>query len=365
MIDSDNYRPKLIQNGKRRLVKCLLRNCDVIATPEELVRQTILGFLLHDRGWAHTRLKLEERVRFTDGSSGRADIVQLDGKGQHHLVIECKEPAIRLGEDVKRQAILYAQVLRGKAVWLTNGKENRFFVKHRPGDWRETDQLEELKMPLPPVLPPEPPKDIRSLSKFNLAGLATPTLRGFAVSALQLIFAKKSFYRLPWSYGGVHILEDRGISELSIRTPGGSWSSSYRLFLVATEGRVVTAGIGLNRWGSDGLILCAAFLKHERKHHSLQLQAGTHVERDGDHFVIRHDGKMGGRSLPRSRVINAIYEACRDDLLDEDSSIRLGTLPAERDSVTWKDSRKFLSNFFHYAVIRTDLRESSPYQGSE
>jgi len=267
--------PAVFGHGKQKFVKCLIRKHDVVATPEERVRQTILKYLLTDLGWPQNRLKLEERINFVDKTFGRADIVLTDELGMPILVIECKEEAVLLGEDVKIQAILYAQVLRANEVWLTNGQDHRYFRKDASKLWNEVTHLHATEASIPALKYPQPPKTTRLLSKFNLGNLATPKLRSFAVGALQLVFANPTFYRLPWSYRGVHILEDRGISELSIGTPGGTWSSRYRLFLVATEGRVLTAGIGLNRWANGGLILCVAFLKQGRKHHALQLQWKT------------------------------------------------------------------------------------------
>jgi len=74
---------------------------------------------------------------------------------------------------------------------------------------------------------------------------------------------------------------------------------------------------------------------------------------------------MGGRALKRTLVINALYEACRDDLLPDETIINLGTLPSVPEQVTWRNSREFLANLFHYAIIRTELREANPYLGRE
>ena len=175
---------------------------------------------------------------------------------------------------------------------------------------------------------------------------------------LNVIFSPPGFFKLPWGHRGLHILEDRGISRLSIGTPGGSWNSSYRLFLIATEGRVETAGIGLNRWGDDRLILCVSFLKSGRKHHALQLQVDDWVDNRGDHFEIFHNGRMGGRSIKKEVVVDALYEACRDDILIETGELFLGSLPNDPAEVNQISSRAFIANLLHYALIRTELREA-------
>ncbi|MBZ0271935.1 hypothetical protein K8I61_07850 [bacterium] len=207
---------------------------------------------------------------------------------------------------------------------------------------------------------PRAPRDARGLRRFeNLAKLPPGVDRDFAVSALNLILAPGKFYRLPYSYRGVHILEDRGLSELSIPVPGGgTWNSLYRVFLVATEGRVETAGIGLNRCNPKNIILCVAFLKSNRKHHALQLHFGRNVEPTPGGFAVFHDGRMGGRSIRREAVRDALIESCRDDLVAPDGRIDLGTF---KTTPTWSNSRKLLANVFNYALLRTNLREANPW----
>ena len=149
-------------------------------------------------------------------------------------------------------------------------------------------------------------------------------------------------------------------------TPGGSWHSLYRVFLIATEGRVEPAAVGLNPWPNGELRLCVGFLKQERKHHSLQLDVGKYCEEcDDGTYRIFHDGRMGGRSLPNEKVLEALVEACRDDLLVDDQKrpIHLGDLPA-RPTNKWIQTRKTLSNILHYALIRTQLREANTYRES-
>jgi len=176
------------------------------------------------------------------------------------------------------------------------------------------------------------------------------------------MFASRDFYKLPWAWNGLHIIEDRGLSQLSIPLPGGSpWGTTYRMFLVATEGRVETVGLGLNRYGSTkaGLILCVPFVKRNRKHHALQLLVKRYVDVTASGFDIWHDGRIGGRSLKSSLVREAFYEAGRDDLV-KGEQIQLGFLPRVED-MTWTASRHFLANLFHYALVRSQLREAYRY----
>src|SRR5579883_53060 len=270
-------------------VKCLRRNKDVILSPEERVRQRVLHWLLKVRQWPASRISVEEPIQFVDRSRGRADIVLRanDDYATARIVVECKAGGILLGEDVARQAQAYARKLRASEIWLTNGEEHRFFLKSDRGEWVQKPASVILAASAPPSTSPSPPTRRLTgrrleayLARFPHLRECTGTLPSAAILAChRLMFAEPPFYSLPWSHRGLHILEDRGLSELSVKVPGGAWHSIYRMFLVATEGRVQTAGIGLNNYGGpDGLIVCVAFLKRERTHHALQLPVRDYFE---------------------------------------------------------------------------------------
>src|SRR5204863_7201561 len=111
--------------------------------------------------------------------------------------------------------------------------------------------------------------------------VANSDLVRFAISVYRLIFGN-TMPRLPYSWRGLHILEDRGVFWLSIKTPGGSWESFYRIFLVATEGRVETAAIGLNLSDTGGPLLCVAVLTPRPAHHPLQLDVSKYCTANED-----------------------------------------------------------------------------------
>lgn len=356
------YRTPISMDGTRRYLRCVVRHRNIVASAEEVVRQTVLLFLKMELKVPVTLMLVEDRIEYSNGSYGRADVVLMGSNDKPILVIECKEPGILLGYNVMQQAIRYAQVRRVREVWLTNGVDNKYYRKTKPGYWESVQELEALsRVPRDGQTIPSPPVDGRGLQKFKLDRLKSRMLTQFAVSALHLILAKPGFYQLPWSHKGVHLLEDRGLSDLSIKTPVGRWNSTYRLFLVASEGRVITAGVGLNRWADGGLILCVAVLKENRTHHALQLNVSRYVEESDGTFQVYHDGIMGGRSIRKDLVINAVYESCRDDLIGKDGRLYLGAVPSVAGDVSWRNSRELMGNLLHYALIRTELREANKY----
>jgi hypothetical protein len=189
----------------------------------------------------------------------------------------------------------------------------------------------------------------------------------FATSVYRLIFGE-TISRLPYSWRGLHILEDRGVSRLSIKTPGGTWESFYRILLVATEGRVETAALGLNFWDTDSLRLCVAVLTPPPAHHALQLDVSKYcIANEDGSFDVYHDGRLGGRSKPKELVLESLRESGRADLLTsgatERTEIHLGRLPAPQ-RISTRNTRVLVANLLYYGMIRHTLRRADPYSST-
>jgi len=351
----------------------LVRDKLVRATPEEAVRQRILAWLIREKRLSKGQLKLEESLSYANRRRGRPDISVCDDSGKCRVIVEVKRSEDVAGYDALRQAQRYARRLAVHEVWVTNGDRHAFARRAVAGtSWREvrgsrilkTQGLGRLKVNRIPN-PRNRPGVHRYLRLF-------PEFRSLESEKLECVLTLRKllqqpgqFFRLPYSHNGLHIIADRDMSLLSFQNPGGRHSGNYRVFLVATEGRVETAAIGVNPWSPDNAILCVGFLKEDRKHHALQLQLTGCRRRPNGSFDVYHHGMIGGRSMPAQLVFEAIRDHGRDDLLctDAEGSTRvyLGRLPSF-SAMTWLNARAFLANLLDYAMIRTNLREGRPYQ---
>lgn len=362
-----NYRPRVYLQGRARVFLSCLKHTEVRATPEEIVREKVLHWLLMKRRVEQSRVRVEEGVRFTSGKRGRADIVVFDARKQPSVIIECKRPG-GAGYDAEQQAIRYARKLGARHIWITDGAEHRALVRRPDGTWRQA-----LGLPFAARVPTTSVLELPSLRcsatatkryvRFHLSRPVTDrNLHRFALAIYRVIFANARFAtRLPYSWRGLHILEDRGYSKLSIKTPGGSWAGFYRVLRVATEGRVETAALGVDAWKGGGLRLFLAFF--DPSHHALQLDASKYCNFNADgSFEVYHDGRFGGRAKKREFILEALREAGRDDLLEGDGrrAIHLGRLPAPNE-ITWLRTRKFLANLLHYGMIRHSIRKAHKY----
>ena len=363
-----------------KILRCLWRHKPVVAGPEERVRQRVLHWLICDKSWPEPYITLEQNLDFAD-RKGRPDIVLFNRLGNPVMVIEIKHSDKPIDDSDRRQAEKYANKIRSKNIWITNGTDQRF--RKRAGiKWVDSESSEILGVVGDPTkdIIPSLPKDsnpsivrkywgkIREYDE-SLCDLAYKKYSGtsdFALAIHKIIYDME--FKLPYSDKGkgVHILEDRGLRPFRVGTPGSKgWFGWYRFLLVATEYRVETAAIGLHRWTSgkyDDVIICVGFAKEKRNHHALQLHS-SNCEKIAGGWEMWHNGIMGGRSRPREEVIESIVESGRFDLLGPGEGakhVRLGKLPTFT-TATWSNTRKFLANLLHYSILRTNLREAKPY----
>ena len=373
-----SWSPRIENYGEGKVLRCKYRGKLVAATPEEVVRQRVLYHLIDVAKWPRRLIAVEFTQHLASGGRRRPDILLFDEKAQPCVIVECKRPEIPLDQSVFSQAEKYAtNKERAMEIWLTNGTNNLFYRKVR-GDWKSlgaSDRLVKIAGDVPSTPTHLPDfNSRRSIEDYwqrqsGLEHLAQKEHAGvcdFALAVHKIIHDLP--VKLPYSYKGVHLLEDRGVRPQRFGTAGGSWWGLYRNFLVATEGRVEAAAIGLHRWQSatiDDVILCVGFIKESRMHHALQLHfTNCDLDKRRD-WNVWHNAEM--QRTPRKKVIEAVVEAGSTHLLGPEwdwekgkwaRRVKLGKLrhPA---TANWKNTRDFVANLLHYGIIRTNLREAA------
>jgi hypothetical protein len=91
-----------------------------VLTPEEWVRRHVVEYLRRECGFS-PQLIVEEHPVNINGMAQRADIVVMGDDMQPLMVVECKEPNIKIGDEVLRQVVRYNSVLGCRYIALTNG----------------------------------------------------------------------------------------------------------------------------------------------------------------------------------------------------------------------------------------------------
>ncbi len=115
------------KNGKT-YIRCQIRDKDVLAKPEELLRQVWVYKLIHEYGYPKDRIAVEYPVTFGRDSSKRADIVVFDADRPTvpFIIFELKQGTLKGGKEQLRS---YTHATGAPlAVW-SNGAQ--FVVWHR------------------------------------------------------------------------------------------------------------------------------------------------------------------------------------------------------------------------------------------
>jgi hypothetical protein len=89
-------------------------------TPEELVRQHFIQYLLLEKKYPVSLMKMEHGIIYNKLNK-RGDIVIYSHTGMPMILIECKAPTIFLDEDVLMQALRYNIKLKAPYLVLSNG----------------------------------------------------------------------------------------------------------------------------------------------------------------------------------------------------------------------------------------------------
>ena len=117
------------------VVKCLVRNKDIVLKPEEVIRQLFIDKLIYEYGYPVSRMQVEYPVYF-GREIKRADIVIMDEDRPTvpYIVIEVKKPKMKDGKD---QLKSYCNSTGAPiAVW-SNGDQIAFYNRQDPNYFKD------------------------------------------------------------------------------------------------------------------------------------------------------------------------------------------------------------------------------------
>ena len=98
-----------------------LRKKHVAATPEEMVRQHFIQWLHIQRGYPLQLMASEYTIKL-GRKSFRCDLVAFDKNLNPQIIVECKAPYVKLGNNVLEQVVNYNLVLKVPHLIITNGE---------------------------------------------------------------------------------------------------------------------------------------------------------------------------------------------------------------------------------------------------
>lgn len=121
-FDFLQFQPKLrlSKAEEKTLVYDPVRRKDIVLTPEELLRQLVVMYLLEVKNYPVNRIRVEVGITL-NGLQKRCDIVVFDAGINPWLLVECKSPKVPLTQATFEQAARYNLQLRAPFLAVTNG----------------------------------------------------------------------------------------------------------------------------------------------------------------------------------------------------------------------------------------------------
>ncbi|MBR4029085.1 MAG: type I restriction enzyme HsdR N-terminal domain-containing protein [Alistipes sp.] len=109
----------------------------LVLTPEEWVRRHVVEYMLLECGFEPQQIVEEYPVNI-NGMSQRADIVAIGSDAKPMVVVECKEPNVRIDRSVLDQAVRYNSILGCRYIVLTNGITTFCYILMEDGRYAPT-----------------------------------------------------------------------------------------------------------------------------------------------------------------------------------------------------------------------------------
>lgn len=347
------------------VIKCLKRQKELIAKPEEIVRQLFLVYVRDYLGYHLNQVIVEETIQMGADDSKRADIVVFtdDTCTRKYLIFEIKKPDAETGVEQLQSYLNATGVFFG--AW-SNGRDIVFQLreespetKGEPYHYRDIPRLPKKGEALDDVLKPLTKKDLRPIQnlKDTIKRLEDTALANAGVNAFDELF--KLFFAKLHDEFDPRKTDD---SPMRFRVPKADPETVYEringLFQEA-KNRPGWQGIfdtdEVLKLKDDALILCAAALEPLKFH-----DADLDVIDAAFEYLINPEqkGAKGQYFTPRMVVDMAVR--MMDPQVDEkvidpacgSAGFLIHTIKHVRDDQKWIDNREIYryANEYIYAV---------------
>jgi hypothetical protein len=117
------------------------RKKHLVLTPEEWVRQHFIKYLVNEKKFPTSLLKIEGGLSLNQ-TKKRSDILVYNNLGEKIMVIECKAPSVAITQKTFDQAARYNSVYRARWLAVTNGLQHYYAkIDHENGKFLFVEEL--------------------------------------------------------------------------------------------------------------------------------------------------------------------------------------------------------------------------------
>lgn len=124
-IDLLKYQSRLEikYTNNQKYILGLIRKKYLVLTPEEIVRQLILHYLVEEKGYPKNRIRSEMGLE-VNTMTKRCDILVFNKALEPALLVECKSAKVKVDNKVFHQIAQYNMTLKVPYLLVTNGPVN-------------------------------------------------------------------------------------------------------------------------------------------------------------------------------------------------------------------------------------------------
>lgn len=126
-LNFPDFQFRFKNNENKRFIFDDIRKKYVLLTPEEWVRQHVVQFLIKVKMYPQSYINVEKVVKINNMNK-RYDVVVFTQKGSIFLLVECKEPSVKITQSVFDQIARYNLSLNAQFLMVTNGL-NHYYCK--------------------------------------------------------------------------------------------------------------------------------------------------------------------------------------------------------------------------------------------
>ena len=139
-LNLPEHEQRLKQEDGKQFIFCQVRKKFLVLTPEEWVRQNLISFLNQGLGYPLSLMKIEREVK--GGQRGkRADLIIYNTSGQPHLLVECKAPSEKLGQETFFQLGRYNRFVNAALLLISNGMQHFCCHVTEDNEFKFLDQI--------------------------------------------------------------------------------------------------------------------------------------------------------------------------------------------------------------------------------
>lgn len=117
------YPFKIKQEDGKTSIFDELRKRFLVLTPEEWVRQHLVKFLIEEKNYPRTLIKLEGGLKL-NALQKRTDILLFNTRGEKLMLVECKAPSVKITQETFDQVARYNFVHRVQWLVVSNGLQH-------------------------------------------------------------------------------------------------------------------------------------------------------------------------------------------------------------------------------------------------